>query len=266
MPMSATRQRRLPASRSLLVACALAALPYAAPSAQEPDAARWARQAQGVTITRDDWGIAHVRGRTDADAVFGMIYAQAEDDFRRVERNYINAMGRLAEVEGEAELYRDLRMKLFIDPADLQAQYKQSPAWLKKHLNTGLPWSERAWHAGETMSCSVPTRLRLADGSGLSCAAGTRLRLGSDPAETATLAVQTLTQALAVDPAAWLWITDKPQREWPKPLPMPAVWPPACRAPAATRPDRRDRRARRSRSQGRQRSSKEPFVPWHRCR
>jgi len=104
-------------------------------AAQQPDAAadqaRWRRHAQAVTITRDDWGIAHVRGRTDADAVFGMIYAQAEDDFNRVETNYINAMGRLAEAEGESAVFQDLRMKLFIDPDSLRAQYARSPAFLR---------------------------------------------------------------------------------------------------------------------------------------
>src|SRR5690349_5688720 len=77
-----------------------------------PDLARWEQQARNVTITRDDWGIAHVHGKTDADAVFGLIYAQAEDDFNRVETNYINSIGRLAESEGEKEIWRDLRMKL----------------------------------------------------------------------------------------------------------------------------------------------------------
>ena len=70
--------------------------------ADNPDAARWEQQAQNVTITRDDWGIAHIHGKTDADAVFGLVYAQAEDDFNRVETNYINSMGRLAEAEGES--------------------------------------------------------------------------------------------------------------------------------------------------------------------
>jgi len=110
---------------------AVAAPPVAQPMAKA-EAARLKAAAQRVTILRDKWGIPHVYGKTDADAVFGLMYAQAEDDFKRVELNYINAMGRLAEVEGEAELYRDLRMKLFINPAELQAQYKQSPAWLKQ--------------------------------------------------------------------------------------------------------------------------------------
>ena len=96
---------------------------------------RWEQRARSVTIVRDDWGIAHVHGKTDADAVFGMVYAQAEDDFNRVETNFINAMGRLAEAEGEAEVWRDLRMKLFIDPDAIKAQYTSSPAWLKSLMN-----------------------------------------------------------------------------------------------------------------------------------
>jgi acyl-homoserine-lactone acylase len=84
-----------------------------------------------VTIVRDDWGIAHVHGRTDADAVFGTAYAQAEDDFNRVEDNYLVALGRVAEAEGASAVYADLRAKLFVDPADLQAKYTTSPAWLR---------------------------------------------------------------------------------------------------------------------------------------
>src|ERR1700743_102347 len=96
---------------------------------------RWAAEAANVKIVRDDWGIAHVYGKTDADAVFGMIYAQAEDDFHRVETNYLNAMGRLAEAEGEGKVYQDLRMKMFIDPADLKKQYAASPEWLRKLMD-----------------------------------------------------------------------------------------------------------------------------------
>jgi len=101
----------------------------AAPAAD--DLARWKAEASGVTITRDDWGIAHVRGPTDAAAVFGMIYAQAEDDFGRVEANYLTSLGRTAEAEGEGAIWRDLRQRLFIDPDDLKAQYAASPGWLK---------------------------------------------------------------------------------------------------------------------------------------
>jgi acyl-homoserine-lactone acylase len=114
-------------NRFVLLATLSASLSLAAPA----DVSRWEKEARGVTITRDDWGIAHIYGKTDAEAVFGMIYAQAEDDFNRVENNYINAMGRLAEAEGESKIYQDLRMKLFIDPVEMKKQYASSPAWLK---------------------------------------------------------------------------------------------------------------------------------------
>src|SRR5450759_3152192 len=114
-----------------VVAVTFAFVPHASAGAQNQELQRWEQQAQNVTIIRDDWGIAHISGKTDADAVFGAIYAQAEDDFNRVETNYINSMGRLAEAEGEAEVWRDLRMKLFISPEAMKAQYETSPAWLK---------------------------------------------------------------------------------------------------------------------------------------
>ena len=123
---------------ALLASACIACSPPASAgkAASTGDVAAWEKQAQNVTIIRDDWGIAHVYGKTDADAVFGVIYAQAEDDFNRVETNYLNSMGRLAEAEGEAEIYRDLRMKLFIDPADMKAQYEKSPGWLKALMNS----------------------------------------------------------------------------------------------------------------------------------
>jgi len=85
-----------------------------------------------VTIVRDDWGIAHVYGKSDADAVFGAIYAQAEDDFNRVETNYMTSLGRTAEAEGESKVIQDLRQRLFIDPVELKKLYGQSPPWLQK--------------------------------------------------------------------------------------------------------------------------------------
>jgi len=116
---------------SLLLAISLIAPAPASPGSS---------QAQRVTIVRDDWGIAHVHGKTDADAVFGMVYAQAEDDFNRVEANYATALGRTAEADGESALYQDLRQRLWVDPVDLQARYARSPVWLRKIMD--------AWAAG----------------------------------------------------------------------------------------------------------------------
>ncbi|HET6579860.1 MAG TPA: penicillin acylase family protein [Gemmatimonadales bacterium] len=119
----------------LVLSAAVATAQLPTHGARDADVARWEREARAVTITRDDWGIPHVHGTTDADAVFGMIYAQAEDDFNRVETNYINAMGRLAEAEGESAVWQDLRMKLFVDPDSMRAKYAASPAWLRRLMN-----------------------------------------------------------------------------------------------------------------------------------
>ena len=103
----------------------------ATPALSAPVPARLKTQAAQVEIVRDDWGVAHIHGKTDADAVFGMIYAQAEDDFNRVEANYLTYLGWRAEAEGEALIWQDLRQKLYIDPVVLKADYAKSPAWLK---------------------------------------------------------------------------------------------------------------------------------------
>lgn len=119
---------------ALLVGLALPAL--AAPAVAAPGAA----PARKVTITRDTWGIAHITGETDADAVYGMIYAQAQDDFNRIEVNYLTNLGRLAEAEGEKAIWQDLRQRLFIDPARLMDDYAKSPPWLRALME--------AWAAG----------------------------------------------------------------------------------------------------------------------
>jgi acyl-homoserine-lactone acylase len=95
----------------------------------------WEQQARRVTIIRDNWGIPHIYGKTDADAVFGLIYAQCEDDFPRVELNYIEKLGRLSEIKGESFVYEDLYTRMILDSAEAVADYKKSPLWLQKLLN-----------------------------------------------------------------------------------------------------------------------------------
>src|SRR5580704_19510068 len=121
----------------LTVLCVLGAV-RAAEAGTGQDA-RWRQHAGNVRIVRDNWGIAHVYGKSDADAVFGMSYAQAEDDFNRIERNYLNGLGWLAQAEGEAAVYSDLRQRLFVDVDDLQRKYRASPPWLKTLM---LAWSD----------------------------------------------------------------------------------------------------------------------------
>ncbi len=110
------------------------------PVADRAEVARWRAQAARVRIVRDDFGIAHVYGKSDADTVFGTIYAQAEDDFNRVERNYLSSLGWLAQAEGEDAIYSDLRQRLFLDPSKLMQLDRSAPMWLRELT--------RAWSDG----------------------------------------------------------------------------------------------------------------------
>ena len=121
-------------------------------AAAPADEARWKEQAQAVTIIRDDWGIAHVKGRTDADAVFGMIYAQAEDDFPRIEANYLTALGRTAEAEGEGAIWQDLRARLYVSEPELKDYYAKSPPWLQRLTE--------AWAAGLSSGSEATASLK----------------------------------------------------------------------------------------------------------
>jgi acyl-homoserine-lactone acylase len=109
-------------------------------AAPPTDLQSWKNQAANVTIIRDDFGIAHISGATDADAVFGMIYAQAEDDFPRIEANFLTALGRTAEAEGEEAIWQDLRARLYVSEEELKADYNLSPKWLRQLMD--------AWAAG----------------------------------------------------------------------------------------------------------------------
>lgn len=147
-----SRRRVLGGAAGLAVAAA--GLPsgtaFAASAPNSADEASWRRHAARVTITRDDWGVAHVVGETDADAVFGMMYAQAEDDFNRIEQNYLVALGRLAEAEGA--IWQDLRQRLFLDPEALKKEYAKCPAWLRTLM--------QAWAGG--LNYYLATHLRCA--------------------------------------------------------------------------------------------------------
>ena len=45
----------------------------------QSELARWQSRAKQVEIIRDHYGVPHIYGKTDADAVFGLLYAQCED-------------------------------------------------------------------------------------------------------------------------------------------------------------------------------------------
>lgn len=118
-------------SSLLLLAAGMALTPAHDIDYTAAELTKWQQQAENVTIIRDDWGIAHVYGHTDADAVFGAMYAQAEDDFNRIETNYMTNLGRTAIAEGESAIWKDLRAKLFINDDSLKKMYAGAPGSLK---------------------------------------------------------------------------------------------------------------------------------------
>jgi len=118
--------------RRLLLLPAFFLLTAASPA----ELARWRGEAARVIITRDDWGIAHVHGKSDADAIFGMIYAQAEDDFPRIEANYLAALGRTAEAGGEKAIWQDLRARLYVSESELKADYARSPVPMRALMDS----------------------------------------------------------------------------------------------------------------------------------
>jgi acyl-homoserine-lactone acylase len=75
-----------------------------------------------VTIYRDTYGVPHVFGKTDAATAFGFGYAQAEDNFARLEDNFIRAVGRRAEVDGEGAVFEDRLNRVLEIPRLAQAE------------------------------------------------------------------------------------------------------------------------------------------------
>lgn len=96
---------------------------------------RYRAEAKGVTIIRDNWGIPHIYGKTDAGAVFGLMYAECEENFKGIERNYLYQIGKQAEVDGESKLYEDVQLQLIADSADAIKDYRSSPIWFKKLMD-----------------------------------------------------------------------------------------------------------------------------------
>lgn len=96
---------------------------------------RFKAEAQNVTIVRDNWGVPHIYGKTDADAVFGLMYAQCEENFKGIERNYLYQLGKQAEVDGESNLYTDVQLQLIADSADAIKDYQNSEPKFKKLMD-----------------------------------------------------------------------------------------------------------------------------------
>lgn len=84
------------------------------------------RMASSVTIYRDTYGVPHVYGPTDASVVFGLAWAQAEDNFAHLEDNFIRSLGRAAEVHGEKALKDDQLARALEIPRLAREEYERA--------------------------------------------------------------------------------------------------------------------------------------------
>jgi len=96
---------------------------------------RFEAEAKRVTIIRDNWGVPHIYGNTDADAVFGLMYAQCEENLKGIEHNYLYQLGRQSEADGEGVLYTDVQLQLIADSADAIRDYQNSAPGFKKLMD-----------------------------------------------------------------------------------------------------------------------------------
>src|SRR5438046_2474911 len=85
-----------------------------------------AELAKSVTIYRDTYGVPHIYGKTDAAVVFGLMYAQAEDNFWQLEEDYIRTVGHSAELEGPSGLNNDILRQAYETVARAKEQYRRA--------------------------------------------------------------------------------------------------------------------------------------------
>src|ERR1700753_3661257 len=101
----------------------VSAQPFSSQAFSAQERQRWATEARQVSILRDKWGVPHIYGKTDAAVVFGLLYAECQEDFSRVEKNYLEMLGRQAEAYGESYLYTDVMMRLVYGSVPAKAGY-----------------------------------------------------------------------------------------------------------------------------------------------
>ncbi len=54
-----------------------------------------------IEIVRDQWGVPHIYGKTDADAAYGLAWANAEDNFAVMQESLLAINGKLGSVKGK---------------------------------------------------------------------------------------------------------------------------------------------------------------------
>ncbi|MCO5945860.1 penicillin acylase family protein [Mucilaginibacter flavidus] len=121
--------------KNLIIALILSPILCFAQKYSSTEIKRFKQQAAAVTIVRDNWGVPHIYGKTDANAVFGLMYTECEDNFKGIEQNYLYQLGRQTEVAGSKELYTDVQLQLIADTADAIKDYRAAAPWFRELMD-----------------------------------------------------------------------------------------------------------------------------------
>jgi acyl-homoserine-lactone acylase len=121
--------------KKLIIALILSPILCLAQKYSSTEIKRFKQQAAAVTIVRDNWGVPHIYGKTDANVVFGLMYTECEDNFKGIEQNYLYQLGRQTEATGSKELYTDVQLQLIADTADAIKDYRAAAPWFRKLMD-----------------------------------------------------------------------------------------------------------------------------------
>jgi acyl-homoserine-lactone acylase len=88
-----------------------------------------------VEIVRDDFGVPHIYGKTDADTAYGLAYAHAEDDFSTIEDVVAMTRGRYGALAGKDGAQVDYVFHLLGVQDTVERQYKDIPADVRAMLD-----------------------------------------------------------------------------------------------------------------------------------
>lgn len=85
-----------------------------------------------ATVFRDNYGVPHVYGETDADVIFGSTYARAQDEFHYIESAYIKLSGQSAAIKGADLLKWDVFIRKLQLVEHSKQEYLRAPMRVKK--------------------------------------------------------------------------------------------------------------------------------------
>ncbi|MBL0949357.1 MAG: penicillin acylase family protein, partial [Pseudomonas sp.] len=126
--------KRLALSLLVLVVVTAIALAVWEPLVAESGQAPASRQ-YDVEIVRDDFGVPHIFGRTDADVAYGVAYAHSEDDFATIQEVAAMTRARTGALTGQDGAKVDFAAHLLDIRGTVDRKYDTLPADIRALLD-----------------------------------------------------------------------------------------------------------------------------------